>query len=304
MKVSNWLIIMMLIIPLTIVIGIILLFHWDIRRMTNQLEEIIENFGTNELVRTNTHSKTLNRFITKINQLIHLFKKDQQYMQMREVELKQEITNISHDLRTPLTSIKGFSELLTDASLSETEKEDFLAIIQKKIDNLTMTVDLFYELSQIDSLDNQMIIEQQFLDQIVIEAMLMFHDDFEKKQLKINMDEIHVAPILADQKATNRIMMNIIQNALRYAKSYVTIQLMEDEAYIKLVTINDVDAFDHTELERIFDRTFRLDTSRTSGQIGLGLHIVQRLINNQGGKVTANVQDDEFRIEVSFKKWD
>ncbi len=304
MKVSNWLIITILIIPLTIVIGIILLFHWDIRRMTNQLDEIIENFGTNELVRTNTRSKTLNRFITKINQLIHLFKKDQQYMQMREVELKQEITNISHDLRTPLTSIKGFSELLTDASLSETEKEDFLAIIQKKIDNLTMTVDLFYELSQIDSLDNQMIIEQQFLDQIVIEAMLMFHDDFEKKQLKINMDEIHVAPILADQKATNRIMMNIIQNALRYAKSYVTIQLMEDEAYIKLVTINDVDAFDHTELERIFDRTFRLDTSRTSGQIGLGLHIVQRLINNQGGKVTANVQDDEFRIEVSFKKWD
>ena len=304
MKVSNWLIITILMIPLTIVIGIILLFHWDIRRMTNQLDEIIENFGTNELVRTNTHSKTLNRFITKINQLIHLFKKDQQYMQMREVELKQEITNISHDLRTPLTSIKGFSELLTDASLSETEKEDFLAIIQKKIDNLTMTVDLFYELSQIDSLDNQMIIEQQFLDQIIIEAMLMFHDDFEKKQLKINMDEIHVAPILADQKATNRIVMNMIQNTLRYAKSYVTIQLMEDEAYIKLVAINDVDAFDHTELERIFDRTFRLDTSRTSGQIGLGLHIVQRLINNQGGKVTANVQDDEFRIEVSFKKWD
>lgn len=304
MKVSNWLIITILIIPLTIVIGIILLFHWDIRKMTNQLDEIIENFGTNELVRTNTQSKTLNRFITKINQLIHLFKKDQQYMQMREVELKQEITNISHDLRTPLTSIKGFSELLTDASLSETEKKDFLAIIQKKIDNLTMTVDLFYELSQIDSLDNQMIIEQQFLDQIIIEAMLMFHDDFEKNQLKINMDEIHVAPILADQKATNRIVINIIQNALRYAKSYVTIQLMEDEAYIKLVAINDVDAFDHTELERIFDRTFRLETSRTSGQIGLGLHIVQRLINNQGGKVTANVQDDEFRIEVSFMKWD
>src|SRR5690625_2765101 len=137
MKVSNWLIITILIIPLTIVIGIILLFHWDIRRMTSQLEGIIENFGTNELVHTNTHSKTLNRFIIKINQLIHLFKKDQQYMQKREQELKQEITNISHDLRTPLTSIKGFSELLTDSSLSETEKEDFLAIIQKKIDNLT-----------------------------------------------------------------------------------------------------------------------------------------------------------------------
>ena len=71
----------------------------------------------------------------------------------REMELKQEITNISHDLRTPLTSIKGFSELLTDTSISEVKKKEFLAIIQKKIDNLTMIVDLFYELSQIDSSD-------------------------------------------------------------------------------------------------------------------------------------------------------
>src|SRR5690625_1686780 len=137
--------------------------------MTIQLEEIIENFGTNELVRTNTHSKNLKHFITKINQLIHLFKQDQQYTQKRGKELKQEITNISHDLRTPLTSIKGFSELLTDPSLSEAEKKEFLAIIQKKIDNLTMMVDVFYELSQIDSSDNQMTMERQFLEQIVVE---------------------------------------------------------------------------------------------------------------------------------------
>lgn len=109
----------------------LLLFHWDIKKMTNQLEEIIENFGTNELVRTNTHSKSLIGFAAKINQLIHLFKQDQQYTHKKEKELKQEITNISHDLRTPLTSIKGFSELLTDPSLSEAEKKEFLAIIQK-----------------------------------------------------------------------------------------------------------------------------------------------------------------------------
>src|SRR5690625_850331 len=95
MEMSGWLIIILLTILLMISIGMLLLFHWDIRRMTIQLEEIIENFGTNELVRTNTHSKNLKHFITKINQLIHLFKQDQQYTQKREKELKQEITNIS-----------------------------------------------------------------------------------------------------------------------------------------------------------------------------------------------------------------
>ncbi|MDO6448885.1 HAMP domain-containing sensor histidine kinase [Oceanobacillus profundus] len=303
MEVSSLLIIITLMLLLIVNIGMLLLFHWDIKKMTNQLEEIIENFGTNELVRTNTHSKSLIRFATKINQLIQLFKEDQQYTQRREKELKQEITNISHDLRTPLTSIKGFSELLTDRSLSETEKEEFLAIIQKKIDNLTMMVDLFYELSQIDSADKQLIMEQQFLDQLVVEAMLMFYDDFEKSQLRIHVDEVVLPPIIADKKATNRIVTNIIQNALRYAKSYLTITLIEDEKYVWLRAINDVTEFNRTEINRIFDRTFRLDNSRTAGHLGLGLHIVRQLINKQGGKVVADVHKNEFRIDVAFKKW-
>src|SRR5699024_4659214 len=169
-RVNSWLIMILLIGLLMICIGMLLVFHWEIRKMTNQLEEIIENFGTNELVRTSTHSKTVNRFVIKINQLIHVFKQNQQYKEKREKELKQEITNISHDLRTPLTSMKGFSELLADPSLSEEERNESLSIIQKKIDNLTMVVDLFYELSQINSSDNQLIMEQQFLNQIIVEA--------------------------------------------------------------------------------------------------------------------------------------
>ena len=223
--------------------------------------------------------------------------------QRREKELKQEITNISHDLRTPLTSIKGFSELLTDRSLSEVEKKEFLAIIQKKIDTLTMMVDLFYELSQIDSEDKQLIMEQQFLDQLVVEAMLLFYDDFEKSQLSIHVDEVVLPPIIADKKATNRIVTNIIQNALRYAKSYLTITLIEDEKYVWLRAINDVTEFNRTEINRIFDRTFRLDNSRTAGHLGLGLHIVRQLINKQGGKVVADIHKNEFRIDVAFKKW-
>ncbi|WP_340003006.1 HAMP domain-containing sensor histidine kinase [Oceanobacillus sp. FSL K6-0127] len=300
---SSWLIIITLMLLLIVNIGMLLLFHWDIKKMTNQLEVIIENFGTNELVRTNTHSKSLIRFAAKINQLIQLFKEDQQYTHRREKELKQEITNISHDLRTPLTSIKGFSELLTDRSLSEVEKKEFLAIIQKKIDTLTMMVDLFYELSQIDSEDKQLIMEQQFLDQLVVEAMLLFYDDFEKSQLSIHVDEVVLPPIIADKKATNRIVTNIIQNALRYAKSYLTITLIEDEKYVWLRAINDVTEFNRTEINQIFDRTFRLDNSRTAGHLGLGLHIVRQLINKQGGKVVADIHKNEFRIDVAFKKW-
>ncbi|WBL16786.1 sensor histidine kinase [Sutcliffiella sp. NC1] len=304
MKVNSWLIIIILGFLLMVSISKLLLFHWDIRRMTKQLEEISKNFGTNELVRTNTHNKNLSRFATKINQLIQLYKQNQQSVERREMELKQEITNISHDLRTPLTSIKGFSELLTDPTISEADRKEFLEIIEKKIDNLTMIVDLFYELSQLDSSDKKLTMEKQSLDQIVVDTMLMFYEDFEKEQLQVQLVEESVPPILADNKATVRIITNIIQNALTYAKSYLKISFVEEEEYIRLRAVNDVEKINAAKLQQIFNRTYRLDSSRTGTHLGLGLHIVQQLVNKQGGKAVANVRDNEFIMEVSFRKWD
>ncbi|GIO21440.1 sensor histidine kinase KdpD [Oceanobacillus sp. J11TS1] len=300
---SSWLIIVILSFLLIVCIGMLLLLHWDIRGITSQLEEINENFGTNELVRTKTHSKSVVRFITKVNQLILLFKQDQQHQQKREEELKQEITNLSHDLRTPLTSIKGFSELLTDSSLSAAEKKEFLTIIQKKIENLTMMVDLFYELSQIDSSDQHFSMEQVSLDQLVVETMLMFYHDFEESKLKIDVDETAVSPVLADKKAVNRIISNIVQNALRYAENYFTIKMKEEADFIQLQAENDISGFNETELHRIFNRTYRMDSSRTGSELGLGLHIVRQLVNKLGGKVDAKVKGNQFQIVVSFKKW-
>ncbi len=303
MNVSSWLIISILVFLLIAAVVMLLLFHWDVRRMTRQLEDINEHFGTNELVRTNTHNKNLAKFAAKINQLIHLYKQNQQSVERRELELRQEITNISHDLRTPITSIKGFSELLTDPSLSEEERKEFLTIIQKKIDNLTLIVDLFYELSQLHSSDKKLHIEKQLLDQSLVDTMLLFYDDFEKKQLKVDIKEAVVSPILADQKATVRMITNIIHNALTYAKSHFTITLTEDGDYVVLKAVNDVETMNTAELEMIFKRTFRLDQSRTGTHLGLGLHIVQELAEQQGGKVAADVQGSEFILSVYFKKW-
>ncbi|WP_251515600.1 sensor histidine kinase [Oceanobacillus luteolus] len=301
---GSWLIITILLLLLIVTFARLLLFHWDIKNMTKQLDDIIENFGTNELVRTSTHHKNVTKFTAKINQLIHLFKQDQQHTLNREKNLKQEITNISHDFRTPLTSIKGFTELLSEPSLSETQRKEFLTIIEKKIDNLTMKVDLFYELSQLDSSDKQLIMEKQSLDHIVVDTMLLFYGDFEKKQIKVEMDERTVSPILADKKAVDRIVANIIQNAITYAKSYFKISFVEEEEVIRLRAVNDVEEINVTSLQRIFDRTVRLDSSRTGNQLGLGLHIVQQLVTKQGGTAVADVQENEFIIELSFRKWD
>lgn len=300
---GSWLIIAILTGLLLILFSSYLLLQFDIRMMTKQLEGIVENFGTNEIVRTSTHNRSLSKFAANINKLISVFKQDQQRGVARELNLKQEITNISHDFRTPLTSMKGFSELLSDPTLTESEKKEYLAVVQKKIDHLIDIVDLFYELSQLNSFDQNMSIEKVNLNQTVIDVLLSFYDEFEKKQLEVHFEESEGLPILADQKAVSRIVANIIQNALTYSKSTVAIQLLEEGFYIRLQVTNDFESLDAAQVERIFDRTFRMDGSRSDGQLGLGLHIVRQLIENLGGEAVADVDGDTFTLAVLFKKW-
>ena len=271
--------------------------------MTEQLDRIIEDFGTNETLRTNTHHRVMNRFIMKINQLIQLFKKDQQYQEKRERRLKQEITNISHDLRTPLTSIKGFSQLLLDEQITETDKKQYIQTIDIKIDELTSLVDLFYEFSSIGSLDEQVQVEKLYVNTLLEEQLLFFYNQIEKSELKVIVEEFPIVPILGNEKAVNRILINVLQNAFRYAESYVQLELIEEKEYVNIQLSNDVDQFDEQSLQHIFDRSFRMDSSRTDGHLGLGLHIVYQLIELQGGHVNATGANGVFTLNLYFKKW-
>ncbi|GKV69751.1 two-component sensor histidine kinase [Sporosarcina sp. NCCP-2716] len=301
---SGWLIAVVVVLAGLLVAACswVLVLQVELRKMTRQLDGIISNPGTNERVRTNTQSRPLSRFAAAVNRLIESSKQEQQQSRKAELDLKREITNISHDLRTPLTSIKGFSDLLSSSAVSPDEKAEYLSIVQKKIDHLVGTVDLFFELSQLDSLDSGPVLENVPLDQIIIDTMLTYHKAFEEKGFEVRMGRLTAAPALADRKAAGRIVVNIIQNALAYGKNYIAIELIEDAETMRLRAVNDTDAFDAEELERIFDRTYRVDPSRGGGQLGLGLHIVRQLAEKQGGSAAAWMEDEDFVIEVTWKK--
>ncbi|WP_052461702.1 sensor histidine kinase [Sporosarcina koreensis] len=299
---GGWLVALLLAVLLLLACGWLLIVHADMRKMTRQLDGIIGTDMTNERVRTTTHSRPLSRFVEAVNRLIEDTKQKQQQSRKAELDLKREITNISHDLRTPLTSLKGFSDLLASASMPAEEKAEYLAVVQKKIDHLIGTVDLFFELSQLDSLDHELVLEEVALDQLIIDAMLTLHNTFEEKGFEVRMGGLTAVPALADRKAAGRIVANIIQNALAYSKSYIAIDLIEDAETIRLRAANDTDTFDAAELDRIFDRTYRMDPSRSGGQLGLGLHIVRQLAEKQGGRAAAGMEDGDFVIEVTFRR--
>lgn len=289
------------------VIGLVLctlrlsLYRRNVKKLNQQLHHIIENFGTNEQLKPTLTNDELEAFTKNINRLITLYKQEQQQSKKQNIDLKQEITNISHDFRTPLTSIKGFSDLLQDSTLSEDERQEYLAVIQQKVDALTMVTDIFYEISQIESADYILTPERLMLEPLLLEALMPFYHDFEEKQLEVTIKEEHLRmPIMLDARSTKRIIFNLVQNGLRYAESFFTIEVFREGEYLILQTTNDAADLKLQNLQRIFERTYTLDQSREKGQTGLGLYIVKQLAEKQGGKVTASYEEDSFKIQVYF----
>ncbi|MDQ6110285.1 sensor histidine kinase [Enterococcus gallinarum] len=271
--------------------------------MNRQLQKIINQFGTNEQLRNNLPGKELNSFVANVNHLISLFKKEEQHTIRQNIEFRQEITNVSHDIRTPLTSIKGFSELLLDPQLSSSERNEYLKIIQKKTDTLLRTVNTFYEISQLESGDTALCFETFSLGELVVETILTFQADFEKKEINVKIKEDNFAKmILADKKATERLILNIIQNALRYSHNFFEISIQENERSLVLEAKNDGQSISSAELAKIFDRSYTIDQSRRDGQTGLGLYIVKAIAEKQGGATQATFENGIFSLAIYFQK--
>lgn len=278
-----------------------LIIRWDMKKMTEQLKDVNEQFGTNELVRTNSHDRLTSQFAGEINKLIGLYKENERYLEKQETQLREEITNISHDLRTPLTSMKGFSQLLMEDIPADKRKE-YVDIILGKIDLLTNQVDLFYELASIHSADYKLEMTSFSINEMIAEKALLFYPDFQKKGLDVQLFEMEKMDVLANEEAVERVLVNIIQNALRYAKSYFHLRLEEEENYICLYAVNDVEEMSAEDIAAIFNRSYRKDASRRSGQLGLGLHIVKQLMEKQGGEVSAKLDGDIFTLQLKFYK--
>lgn len=274
---------------------------YALRELTQELKTIHENFGTNELVKTQVQSREMVDVVSSMNQLLLRHKDEQQLAIKKEQDLRREITNISHDLRTPLTAIKGFTELL-QTDVSANDRQEYLTIIERKIALLSKLTDSFYLISQIESQDYPIQKELIDLNQLVIDLMMSFFEEFEQQAMVITVDEAKLPWIYLDEKATSRVVTNLIQNAIRYAHSYLRIIFIERDDVVQVTFINDVVDFDTTQLVAIFDRSFSMDASRTKNQTGLGLYIVKKLMEKQHGEVSAQLKNNEFYLTLTFQK--
>ena len=271
----------------------------SIQNTVEQMEEIQAIKDSNRKLKAISSDKHMEKLLHRINILYGSRQMERIQYQRRETQIRKEIENISHDLRTPLTSIMGYVDLIQDPLSTEVEKEEYLNIIYRRAKVLQGFIEDFYELSRIEGENYPVHYEIISAGIILKEIVVSYYQQFEKKGIQVDIQiEEKSSIIIADKIQLNRIFNNLVQNALKYTKSFFRLKLYSTKDECIILFQNDHNLLKEEEIEHLFDRFYTGDETRNGQSTGLGLTIAKLLTENMKGKISAKIKDNLFTIEL------
>lgn len=263
----------------------------ELRNITKQIRDY-NNKKTNKKIDVSLSNKYIEELASEVNNLIDLHAKSVIEKQWVENELKQAVANMSHDLRTPLTSILGYIQLMEDEDVNEEDKKEYLKIAKNRTKRLQTLLNDFFELSVIESVDHNLKLEKLKMNSIVEETLINLYDRFNEKQIvpamEIPKENIN---IIANESALKRVIENLVTNAIKYSDGDISIKLEKLDSTVVLTISNDAKYLTKRDVELFFDRFYTADQTRLGSGTGLGLSIAKSLMKKMNGELSASLKD-------------
>lgn len=270
----------------------LIILNKTIKEIENKLPFLLNN-NTNQLITISSNNKNLKKLVNNLN-------KDLKYLRKLKLEyingnqnLVNVITNMTHDIRTPLTAIRGYLDLIETNNLNKKQKE-YIKYINAKVNDLTILTEELFDYSKIsnNSLDKENVCLNDELENIIAS----FYDLFKEKGINPSITITNKKIIRYINKLSfNRIIDNIIMNALKYSDEYINIKL-DDNGIITFK--NKTTILDRISVAKIFDRFFTVENANKSS--GIGLSIARKLVELNNGKITAKLRNNELVITIVF----
>ncbi len=284
-------------IVLVIVLFILILQRHEIKNISNQIDEILSR-ESNELVHS-VNGGISDNLINRINELLKKMRYNQILYNKKSHDLEQMITNISHDLRTPLTSAMGYINIILNSDMPENEKEEQIRIVEKRLLRLEELINSFFEFSKIVSGNQKPEIVQLNIIEVLQESIVHYYDDFcnQEREIIFNCDTSRIM-INSNRSMLMRIFDNLIGNACKHGTGNLAVNVIKADN-ISICLENEL--YDsHIDISRIFDEFYTTDISRTKGNTGLGLAIARQFIEMLGGSISAEYTRNIFSITAEF----
>jgi signal transduction histidine kinase len=269
-----------------------------IRRLTEATKKVASgDFNVNVEIKRND----------EIGDLTYNFNKMVQEINSIEYLRKDFISNVSHELKTPLASIKGFTKLLADDNLSKEERKEYIDIILEEITRLSNISNNMMKLSKFE---NQEIVtnkKEYRLDEQLRKAVIMLDEKINEKNINVTLKS-KPTTITEDPDIVMEIWLNILGNAIKYTKTNgkIDISLIPEEQFIKVAIKDNGIGIAKEKQNRIFEKFYQADKSHSQEGSGLGLAIVKRIVDLIDGKIEFKSEENKgttFSVYIKNKKY-
>lgn len=266
---------------LMIIIFILLLKLYLLQKSAREIETAFNEkliTDSNTLIDISSKDKYMRHLANSINTQLRTLRKERHYFQQGNLELKNTVTNISHDLRTPLTAICGYLDLLEQTENSETA-EQYIAVIKERTGLLTQLTEELFRYSVILSTKEQLVCEPVVINPILEESIAAFYTVLKQRGIvpQIQLTETKIIKGL-DRSALTRIFSNLLSNVIKYSDGDLKITLSENG---EIIFSNMASGLDEIQVGKLFERFYTVETACKS--TGLGLSISKMLVEEMGG---------------------
>lgn len=281
-------------------IAYLILQKIELSQLKTELKEILDSESNQKL-----HSRTGivdSELINEINQMLDIVNNSRIYFNRKNHEIEQMMTNISHDLRTPLTSALGYIEMMENNDMSQEEREEALHIIGMRMRRLKELIDAFFEFSMAISKNEKPQMTEINLVAILQEAIVHYYDDYCEQNRMIELNcKYNIIKIYSNQNMMMRIFDNLISNALKHGQGNLSIAVSSDQDKIEIIFNNKM-IDQNIDINRVFDEFYTTEISRTKGNTGLGLAIVKQFSLMIGWEIDAEDKDGYIFIKMSIER--
>ena len=274
-------------------------YQRQVKDICRQLSFLKEH-ESNMMIGSDFDSGGIRMLVDNLNELLDMQRKKRRDYQKKEALIADTYTNLSHDIRTPLTSLDGYFQLIEECNNMDDQKR-YLGIIHERIYSLNEVLEELFTFTRLKNESYKFELEPCCINKILKETVFSYYDDW----IEINIQpEIKITEELlfvnANKQALRRVIQNVIKNGLDHGEKKIKIELFNEYDQAVLRISNRVINPQEIDAEHVFDRFYKADTARSRTSSGLGLSIAKEMIMRMKGEIGARIDGDEFVVWMRF----
>jgi signal transduction histidine kinase len=281
---------------------------WMIGTYRRQMKNICRQLSflmkkdSNMLLTGDVRIGGIGKLLDTLNDYLLIQRKKERYYQEKEKTIANTYTSLSHDIRTPLTSLDGYFQLL-ETSDTEEEQKKYITIIQDRIKSLKDMLEELFTFTKLKNASFQLELSKCCINQMVKDTIFSYYDEWMEKEIEPHISITDTLLYMkGNEQAIRRVLQNIIKNGFDHGEKEVDISLQEMEQKIVIEIKNKVYHPEDIDITQVFTQFYKADMARSKTSSGLGLPIAKEFVLQMQGEISARIEEEKFCVCIQFDK--